>query len=387
MRRAFEGFRVIDASQGVAGPHAAMLLALHGADVIKIEPPEGDWGRVLGRTLKDNTIHFAAFNRGKRSIGIDLATMEGRQIAGDLMASADVVIESFRPGVAARLGLGYATATRNNPNVVYMSVSGYGQNGPNRERPTVDGVIQAYSGMMVMNGSVDKPHRQNMVVIDTVTGLYGFQAVSAALMRKVRFGEGAFIDISLMQSAAAMQAAKLMEAVAEGPTPGPLYSPSGVYETSDGHILLSAMRARNFETLCDVLGCPELATDPRFGSIDLRNANRKAMNDVLQQKLRERTTDTWVKLMLARGVMASPINTYADWLADDHVKAVDGYQTVEFAGLGSLPVAAIPGCPGPHDIPANGMVPGLGEHSHAIVSSLGRTEGEIKSLYASNVLF
>lgn len=387
MRRAFEGFRVIDASQGVAGPHAAMLLALHGADVIKIEPPEGDWGRVLGRTLESNTIHFVAFNRGKRSVGIDLARPEGRQIAGDLMASADVVIESFRPGVAAKLGLDYATATKSNPNVIYMSVSGYGQNGPNRERPTVDGVIQAYSGMMVMNGAADKPHRQNMVVIDTVTGLYGFQAISAALMRKMRFGEGAFIDMSLMQSAAAMQAAKLMEAVAEGPTPGPLYSPSGVYETSDGHILLSAMRARNFETLCDVLGCPELATDPRFGSIDLRNANRKAMNDVLQQKLRERTTNAWVELMLARGVMASPINTYADWLADDHVKAVDAYQTVEFAGLGSLPIAAIPGCPGPHEIPTNGMVPGLGEHSHAIVSSLGRTEREIKFLYESNVLF
>lgn len=364
-----------------------MLLALHGADVIKIEPPEGDWGRVLGRTLESNTIHFVAFNRGKRSVGIDLARPEGRQIAGDLMASADVVIESFRPGVAAKLGLDYATATKSNPNVIYMSVSGYGQNGPNRERPTVDGVIQAYSGMMVMNGAADKPHRQNMVVIDTVTGLYGFQAISAALMRKMRFGEGAFIDMSLMQSAAAMQAAKLMEAVAEGPTPGPLYSPSGVYETSDGHILLSAMRARNFETLCDVLGCPELATDPRFGSIDLRNANRKAMNDVLQQKLRERTTNAWVELMLARGVMASPINTYADWLADDHVKAVDAYQTVEFAGLGSLPIAAIPGCPGPHEIPTNGMVPGLGEHSHAIVSSLGRTEREIKFLYESNVLF
>ncbi|MBN9447519.1 MAG: CoA transferase, partial [Bosea sp.] len=302
-------------------------------------------------------------------------TFDAVQTLSLCLAATTGMVRDMQPDLKVMkkaAGLGYATATRNNPNVVYMSVSGYGQNGPNRERPTVDGVIQAYSGMMVMNGSVDKPHRQNMVVIDTVTGLYGFQAVSAALMRKVRFGEGAFIDISLMQSAAAMQAAKLMEAVAEGPTPGPLYSPSGVYETSDGHILLSAMRARNFETLCDVLGCPELATDPHFGSIDLRNANRKAMNDVLQQKLRERTTDTWVKLMLARGVMASPINTYADWLADDHVKAVDGYQTVEFAGLGSLPVAAIPGCPGPHDIPANGMVPGLGEHSHAIVSSLGR---------------
>jgi crotonobetainyl-CoA:carnitine CoA-transferase CaiB-like acyl-CoA transferase len=385
MRRAFEGFKVIDASQGVAGPHAAMLLALHGADVIKIEPPEGDWGRILGVTKAKNTIHFVAFNRGKRSIAIDLAKEEGRRIAGDLVTSADVVIESFRPGVASRLGLGYLEASKVNPKIIYMSVSGYGQEGPNRERPTVDGVIQAFSGMMVMNGSVDKPHRQSMVVIDAVTGLYGFQAVSAALMRKVRFGTGSFIDMSLMQSAAAFQAAKLMEAASEGPSPGPLYSPSGVFETADGHILLSAMRSRNFEVLCEVLGCPQLAADPRFGSVDDRNANRHDMNRVLHERLRTRTTDEWLALLLERGVMASPINSYLDWLADAHVKAVDAYQTLPFAGVGSLPIASIPGCPGP-DVAGNDLVPGLGEHTSQILSSLGRTDAEIASLYSARVL-
>ncbi|WP_181770195.1 CoA transferase [Bradyrhizobium sp. UNPF46] len=385
MRRAFEGFKVIDASQGVAGPHAAMLLALHGADVIKIEPPEGDWGRILGKAKAKNTIHFVAFNRGKRSIAIDLTKEEGRRIATDLVTGADVVIESFRPGVAARLGLGYSDAIKVNPNLIYMSVSGYGQQGPNRDRPAVDGVIQAYSGMMVMNGSVDKPHRQGMVVIDTVTGLYGFQAVSAALMRKVRFGTGSFIDMSLMQSAAAFQAAKLMEAASEGPSPGPLYSPSGVYETADGHVLLSTMRSRAFEVLCGILGCPQLATDARFSSVDGRNANRHEMNRVLTDQLRTRTTDEWVALMLERGVMASPIKSYTDWLADAHVKAVDGYQTLPFAGVGSLPVAAIPGCPGA-EIGANGAVPGLGEHTTQILSSLGRTDVEIASLYSARVL-
>lgn len=385
MRRAFEGFKVIDASQGVAGPHAAMLLALHGADVVKIEPPEGDWGRILGKTKANNTIHFVAFNRGKKSIAVDLAKEEGRRIAGDLVASADVVIESFRPGVASRLGLGYAEAKKVNPNIIYMSVSGYGQQGPNRERPTVDGVIQAFSGMMVMNGSLDKPHRQSMVVIDVVTGLYGFQALSAALMRKVRFGEGSFIDMSLMQSAAALQAPKLMEAVAEGPSPGPLYSPSGVYETADGHILLSAMRARNFEALCEVLGCPGLSADPRFGSVDDRNANRAEMNKVLIERLRTRTTSEWVSMLLERGLMASPINTYADWLDDAHVKAVDAYRTLPFPGLGDLPVATIPGCPGP-DVSGNAAVPGLGEHTTEILSALGRTEAEIAALYSARVL-
>jgi formyl-CoA transferase len=145
------------------------------------------------------------------------------------------------------------------------------------------------------------------------------------------------------------------------------------------------MRSRNFEVLCEVLGCPQLAADPRFGSVDDRNANRHDMNGVLTDRLRTRTTDEWLALLLKRGVMASPINSYSDWLADAHVKAVDAYQTSPFAGVGSLPVAAIPGCPGP-EFAGNGAVPGLGEHTAQILSSLGRTDAEIASLYSARVL-
>jgi crotonobetainyl-CoA:carnitine CoA-transferase CaiB-like acyl-CoA transferase len=363
-----------------------MLLALHGADVIKIEPPGGDWGRVLGRSEEQNSLHFISFNRGKRSLAVDLAKPASRPLLNDLLAGAQVVVESFRPGVAQRLGLGLADIQKQVPNIIYMSVSGYGQSGPNRERPTVDGVIQAFSGMMVMNGSLSKPHRQSMVAIDTVTGLYGFQALSAALMRQFRFGEGAVLDVNLMQSAAAFQAVKLMEAQADGPSPGPPYSPSGVFETADGHILISAMRQRNFEVLCEVLGCPQLAHDPKLASMDLRNGNRQEMNAILQARMHERTTREWIPLLLSKGVMASEINTYADWLADDHVREVKAYDIIPFRGFGDLPVAAIPGCPSPKDVEQAAHVPALGEHSREILDELGWPKARIDDLYANGVL-
>ena len=151
VRSAYEGITILDFTQGVAGPHASMLLALHGADVIKIEPPEGDWGRALGELKGDHCAHSVAFNRGKRSIALDLKSPDGIAVVNKLAARAHVVMESFRPGVIARLGFGYEAIKKINPKVIYCSVSGFGQTGPYSKRPTVDGLIQAFSGMMVMN--------------------------------------------------------------------------------------------------------------------------------------------------------------------------------------------------------------------------------------------
>ena len=156
VKGAFDGVTVLDFTQGVAGPHASMLLALHGADVIKIEPPEGDWGRALGELKGDYCAHFIAFNRGKRSIALDLKSADGIAVVQKLAARANVVMESFRPGVISRLGFGYDAIRKVNPSVVYCSVSGFGQTGPYAKRPTVDGLIQAFSGMMVMNRMPEK---------------------------------------------------------------------------------------------------------------------------------------------------------------------------------------------------------------------------------------
>ena len=234
IKGAYDGITVLDFTQGVAGPHATMLLALHGADVIKIEPPEGDWGRALGELKGDHCAHSVAFNRGKRSIALDLKSADGKAVVNKLMAKANVVIESFRPGVISRLGFGYEDARKINPKVVYCSVSGFGQTGPYSKRPTVDGLIQAFSGMMVMNRLPDgTPWRQGMIAVDVTTGLYTFQALAPALMRQLRYGEGCYIDSSLMKSAAAYQGAKLMEWVFSNGAPPPLYMPAGSYKTAE----------------------------------------------------------------------------------------------------------------------------------------------------------
>ena len=169
---AYDGITVLDFTQGIAGPHASMLLALHGADVIKIEPLEGDWGRALGELKGDHCAHSVAFNRGKRSIALDLKSPDGIAVVKKIAAKAHVVLESFRPGVIQRLGFGYEAIKKVNPKVVYCSVSGFGQTGPYSKRPTVDGLIQAFSGMMVMNRMPDgTPWRQGMIAVDVTTGL------------------------------------------------------------------------------------------------------------------------------------------------------------------------------------------------------------------------
>ncbi|HYC65599.1 MAG TPA: CoA transferase, partial [Reyranellaceae bacterium] len=265
VKGAFDGLTVLDFTQGIAGPHASMLLALHGADVIKIEPPEGDWGRALGELKGDHCAHSVAFNRGKRSIALDLKSPDGIAVVQKIAAKANAVMESFRPGVISRLGFGYEQIKKVNPNVVYCSVSGFGQTGPYSKRPTVDGLIQAFSGMMVMNRMPDgTPWRQGMIAVDVTTGLYTFQALSTALMRQVRFGEGSHIDSSLMRSAAAFQGAKLMEWVFSKGTPPPLYMPAGSYKTANGYIMVSAMRPHHFKALFELIGRDDIANDPEL---------------------------------------------------------------------------------------------------------------------------
>src|ERR1700749_2765883 len=188
VKGAFDGITVLDFTQGIAEPHASMLLALHGADVIKIEPLEGDWGRALGDIRGDHCAHSIAFNRGKRSIALDLKSADGRVVVQKLAAKADVVMESFRPGVIQRLGFGYEEIKKVNPKVVYCSVSGFGQTGPYSKRPTVDGLIQAFSGMMVMNKLPDgTPWRQGMNRLGGTTARYNFQALLTPTTRPFGF--------------------------------------------------------------------------------------------------------------------------------------------------------------------------------------------------------
>ena len=367
--QAFSGLKVFDASQGIAGPHATMLMALHGADVVKVEPIDGDWGRVLGRRVDQETIHFLAFNAAKRSVAIDLKSPSGIDVARRMAAEADIVVESYRPGVMAKLGLDYDSVRASNPHVIYASVSGYGQQGPNARAPATDALIQAYSGMMHMNHMPDgTPHRSGMIVVDGLTGLYAFQAIAAALIRRLRFGEGAYLDISLAQSAAAFQAAKIMEWVDTGGRTMPLYVPSGMYRTSDGYVVINGMRATHFAAVCAALDCPDLATDPRWPTPNARLDYLGEINERLHVAFAAIDTATVLARLSANGVMAERVRDYGEWLAEPHVRESGFYRLTPTTTFGELPVALVPGV----DRATTPTPPPLiGEHTAEVLAEMG----------------
>ncbi|MSO76861.1 MAG: CoA transferase [Alphaproteobacteria bacterium] len=384
---AFSGLKIFDATQGVAGPHATMLSAQHGADVTKIEPLEGDWGRSLGKMYGDLCAHAISFNRGKRSIALDLKNPEGLAVAQKLAGEADVVVESFRPGVMARFGLGYEDVRKTNPKVVYLSVTGFGQAGPRSKLPVTDSVIQAFSGWMSINRDGDgTPQRIGMIAIDVMTGLYAFQALSTAIMRQFRFAKGCYIDASLMQAAAAFQAAKIMEHYLEKGAPQVLYVPVGTMKTKDGYINITAMREHHYTGLCKVLGRDDLARDPRYDTRDKRIEREKELMPVIRAEFAKRTTAEWAKALTEAEVMNAPVGTYDDYLADAHVKAVAGVAWVDHQDLGRVPMTNIPGLAPIAAGDPLAECPHTGQQTVEILRAAGYGEARIQELIAKRAV-
>lgn len=379
--RAFEGINVLDFTQGIAGPHATMLLAQHGANVMKIEPPEGDWGRTLGATYEDQCAHSIAFNRGKRSLAMDMKNPDAQAAARRMAEKADVIVEAFRPGVMAKFGLSYDQVKEFNPEVIYLSVTGFGQTGPNSNRPVTDAVIQAYSGLMTVNRDKDGlPQRLNMIPIDVITGLYGFQALSAALMRKFRYGTGSYIDNNLMQCAASFQAAKIMEFYLEKGQSQPLYVPVGTMQTTDGFINITAMREAHYRSMCDVMGKPEWKDDPRFCSREKRLENEHILMPMIREIYATRSTAEWAADMTAAGLMNAPVQNYGDFMEHDHTRAVEAIAYLEHDRTGLVPMPHIPGQPRIEGADALTHSPSIGEHSDEILGEWGYSDDEIAAL-------
>jgi len=377
-QRAFDGITVLDFAQGVAGPHATMLLAQHGADVIKVEPPEGDWGRTLGAMYGDQCAHSIAFNRGKRSLAMDMKNPDAQAIARRIAEKADIIVEAFRPGVMAKFGLSYDQVRAFNPNVIYLSVTGFGQTGPNSKLPVTDAVIQAYSGLMTVNRDKDGlPQRLNVIPVDVTTGLYGFQALSTALMRKFRYGTGCYIDNNLMQCAAAFQSAKIMEFHLEGGQSQPLYVPVGTMQTTDGFINITAMREAHFHSMCDVMGTQEWKEDPRFSSREARLKNEQVLMPMIRDIFTTRSTGEWAGALTAAGVMNAPVQNYGDVMGHEHTQAVEAIAYVEHPETGTIPLPHIPGQPRITGADHLTCAPGLSEHADAILSEMDYPAAEI----------
>ena len=297
-KKLLEGIRVLDLTNVLSGPFATLHLALLGAEVVKIEnPKDGDLARKLGNVPKLNRelmgTSFLAQNANKKSVTLNLKTEKGSEIFRRLLPTADVLVENFRPGVMERLGLSYEALAKVNPRLVYAAISGFGQTGPDAEKPAYDQIIQGLSGTMAVNGDERlNPLRAGFPVCDTVGGLNAAFAIMAALYHRERTGEGQMIDVALLDSIMPLMGWVAANLLIGGEPPALLgndnftAAPSGTFATKDGWINIAANKQEQWEAVADVLGVPELKADPRFAERDTRKKNRKLLTPLLEEKLR-----------------------------------------------------------------------------------------------------
>jgi crotonobetainyl-CoA:carnitine CoA-transferase CaiB-like acyl-CoA transferase len=383
---AYTGLKVLDLGQGIAAPYCAMLLAMHGAEVVKLEPPGGDWSRGLGKRYGDHTAMSAHFNRGKKGLALDLRAPAARDIALDLAERADILIEGFRPGVAARLGLGYEALAALNPRLLYVSVSGFGQAGPHIGLACTDSVAQAFSGLAAVNiGNDGGPHRVGAMIVDALTGLYAAQALGVALYARERSGKGAWLDLNLTQSAAAILGHKLAEHVLEDGKPQIVNVPTGAHRTQDGWVMIALLREADFVRLVTALGAPELAADPRFSSFAARAQHSAAIFAALGTIFARETTAHWLQELREADILSDRINGFDDWLADPHIVATGGAVAVEPADMLAFKVPRTPGISAAADA-ALSPAPHVGEHGREVLAGLGLDDAAVARLVAEKAV-
>ncbi len=379
---ALDGIRVVDLTQVMAGPFCTMLLADLGADVIKVElPGVGDQTRKSwGYPSKgEDSAAFLALNRNKRSVCIDLRSESGRADLHRLVETADVVVENFRPGVSARLGVDYPTISATNPAVVYASISGFGQSGPYSSRPGYDLIAQGMAGAISVTGDPDGPPvKCGLPVGDLGAGLFCAYGILAACLHRVRTGEGQYVETSLYEAVLAMSVWESTEYWATGAVPQRLGSgnrmsaPYEVFRTGDGHLTVGANNQRLWERLCGALGAEDLIGDDRFATNAGRMRHRAELRKVLEERLAEDTTEHWVGRLLSAGVAAGPILDYAQILDQDpHAKARGMVQEVDHPVEGRIRVLGSPVKFSRTPAVIVRHPPLLGEHTAEVFTELG----------------
>jgi crotonobetainyl-CoA:carnitine CoA-transferase CaiB-like acyl-CoA transferase len=398
--------RVLDLSRVLAGPWATQALADLGAEVIKVERPgTGDetrgWGPpwLAGRPGEARTAaYFAATNRGKRSITVELSRPEGQTIVRRLAARADVLVENFKVGALARNGLDLGELRRGHPRLVTCSISGFGQDGPYRDRPGYDFLLQAMGGLMSVTGAPDGapgagPMKVGVALTDLLTGMYAATAILAALAHRDRTGEGQHVDLSLLDVQVASLANQAQSFLVTGVPPPrlgnahPSIVPYQAFATADGHLVLAVGNDGQFARFCDVAGRPDLARDPRFSTNAARVTARAELVAVLAPLLATRATAAWVAALEEADVPCGPINDLAQVFADPQVRHRGLRVEIPRAGGDAIPAVRSPvrlsATPVSHDVPP----PALGEHTREVLEELlGMSEDEVRSLRERGVV-
>jgi formyl-CoA transferase len=391
--------RVLDLTSVLAGPFCCHQLAHLGADVVKVEVPRtGDLARQLGADAALNRkmmgVSFLAQNAGKRSITLDLKHARGKEVLRRLVRTADVVVENFRPGVMDRLGLGFESLRKENPRLIYCAISGFGQDGPLRDLPAYDQIIQGMSGVMSITGSPQTaPLRVGYPIADTIGGITAALAVAAALADTKR-DNGYFVDISMLEATLATMGWVVSNYLIAGKEPSPFgndnfsASPSGTFTTSDGLLNIAANKQEQFEALCAVVGRAQLATDPRFADREARLKNRTELKSILDDALAADATETWWQRLIAAGVPAGPVYSVPQVLA--HPQVADRGMVARFptsADVGRDVRVVRTGIKLNGEAPAvDAPPPRLGEHTEALLAEVGYSPEEIQSLRKEGAL-
>jgi crotonobetainyl-CoA:carnitine CoA-transferase CaiB-like acyl-CoA transferase len=383
------GIRVLDFTSYLAGPYGCALLADLGAEVLKIEAPDGDMLRQYPSTLPGESRAFLGVNRNKRGLVVDLKHPDGRAVVHRLVRDADVLVENFRPAVPPRLGIDYETLQRINPTLIYCAVTGYGDRGPLRDQPGFDQVLQCMTGIAAAQGA---PAAQPQVVLGSAVDYYAAavaaMGIAAALFHRAQSGRGQYLGVSLLRSAITMQAARFVwadgepRAVERDLVPG---RTAGIHPTKHGYLYFSAHTERFWRSLCEVLGLDDLATDPRYDNMRKRAERADELLPRLREALKRHTAEEWEALMKAR-VPCAAVRRIEDMFDHPQVLAEEIVTTVKHPTVGSYRTMTRPVAFGETEGPATRAAPRLGQHTDEVLAERGFSSEEIRDLRARGVI-